>query len=80
MQYTIRGVPPTVDGALRERARREGKSLNQAAIDAMAEGVGLGAGPRKRRDLSDLIGSWKPDTALEEALADQDRVDPDLWR
>jgi hypothetical protein len=33
---------------------------------------------KKRRDLSDLVGTWKPDRALEEAIADQDRVDPEL--
>ena len=29
MQYTLRNIPKTVDKALRERARRDGKSLNE---------------------------------------------------
>jgi hypothetical protein len=80
MQYTIRGVPSAVDAALRQRARADGKSLNEAAIDALIEGAGMAGKPRKRRDLGDIAGRWKPDKALEAALADQDLVDEDLWR
>jgi hypothetical protein len=80
MQYTLRGIPPAVDGALRDRARAAGKSLNEAAIDALAEGAGLTSVPRKRRELGDIAGTWKADKAVEAALADQDRVDEDLWR
>ena len=79
MQYTIRGIPPALDAALRERARAAGKSLNEAAIDALAEGTGLIGAPRKRRDFSDIAGTWKEDKALEAALAAQDQVDEDLW-
>ena len=80
MQYTIRGIPPAIDGALRARARAAGQSLNKAAVDALAEGAGLAGAPRKRRDLRDIAGTWKADKAFESALAAQDRVDEDLWR
>lgn len=80
MQYTLRGIPPAVDDALRDRAKAAGKSLNEAAIDALAEGAGLTSVPRKRRELGDIAGTWKADKAVETALADQDRVDEDLWR
>ena len=80
MQYTIRGIPPAVDNALRERARATSKSLNEAAIDALSEGSGMSGTPRKRRNLSDVAGTWKSEKAVEAALAAQDRVDEDLWR
>jgi hypothetical protein len=80
MQYTIRGIPSAVDAALRQRARTGGKSLNEAAVDALTEGAGMTGTPRKRRDLGDIAGTWKADKALESALADQDLVDEDLWR
>ena len=80
MQYTIRGVPVAVDHALRERARVAGKSLNEAAVDALAEGSGMTGSRRKRRDLADIANTWRADKAVEAALADQDRVDEDLWR
>ena len=80
MQYTIRRIPPALDAALRRRARREGKSLNRVAVQALAQGLGLGQGNEIRRDLSDIVGSWKKDAAAEAALAAQDRVDEDLWK
>ena len=81
MQYTIRGIPAAVDHAIRTRARVAGKSLNEAAVDALAEGAGMaGAPPRKRRDLGDIAGTWKADKALERALAAQDRIEKELWR
>ena len=80
MQYTIRGVPPTVDTALRDRARVAGKSLNEAALDALAEGAGVTGAARRRRNLADIAGTWNADKAFESALAAQDRVDKDLWR
>jgi hypothetical protein len=80
MQYTIRGIPAAIDNALRARARAAGKSLNQAAVAALAEGAGVTGGPRKRRDLGDIARTWKADKALASALAAQDRVDEDLWR
>jgi hypothetical protein len=80
MQYTVRGIPKSVDEALRRRARMEGKSLNEAAIEALAEGLGLGAEPVVRRDLSDIAGSWNRDAAVEAALGAQDEVDEGLWK
>ena len=80
MQYTIRGIPPAVDEAVRERARDEGKSLNEVAVEALVGGLGLGGQDIVRRDLSDVVGTWKRDAATEAAFAAQDRVDEDLWK
>ena len=79
MQYTIRGIPPKRTMRF-ERERAAGKSLNEAAIIALAEAAGVIGPPRNRRSLSDIAGTWKPDKALKTALAAQDRVDKDLWR
>lgn len=80
MQYTIRGIPEAVDSALRERARAAGTSLNEAAVEALAEGSGSTGARRRRRDLTDIAGTWKAERVVEDALGDQDRVDEDLWR
>jgi predicted metal-dependent hydrolase len=80
MQYTLRGIPAAVDNALRARARAAGTSLNKAAVDALAEASGMAGSRRKRRDLGDIARTWKADKAVAAALADQDRVDEDLWR
>ena len=80
MQYTIRGIPPPVDNAIRDRARATGKSLNEAVVEVLTEGSGVTGIAHKRRDLGDIAGTWKADKAVDAALADQDRVDEDLWR
>lgn len=80
MQYTLRGIPPALDEAIRERARAEGKSINEIAVAALANGVGLGAEDIVRRDLSDIVGTWVEEAAVEAALSAQDRVDEGLWR
>jgi plasmid stability protein len=78
-QYTLRNVPGEVDRALRRLARERHKSLNQVAVEILGQAVGT-AEPRKRRDLSDLRGTWKDDPETAAALADQRRIDPELWR
>jgi hypothetical protein len=80
MQYTIRRIPRPVDVALRKRAQREHKTLNQVAVEAMVEGLGLDREPAPRRSVGDLVGARTKDQALEEALDDQRRIDPELWR
>jgi len=80
MQYTIRGISPALDEAVRERARVQGRSLNEVALEALANGLGLGDEEIIRRDLSDVVGTWKRDAALEAALLARDRVDEDLSR
>jgi hypothetical protein len=41
MQYTIRNIPKTVDVALWRRAKRQGRTLNEIAVEAMTEALGL---------------------------------------
>jgi plasmid stability protein len=78
-QYTIRGVPLSVDRALRTRARREGRSLNDIALEALRAWVGEGAGARRYEDLDDLVGTWEEDPAFDAAVRAQDQVDESLW-
>ena len=81
MRLTIRSIPKAVDRALRERAAREKRSLNEVALEVMAHGLGLNATvPVKRRDLGDLAGAWVKDKAVVQALADQRRIDKAMWR
>ena len=80
LQYTIRSVPASVDRALRNRARSEDKSLNQAALEALQRGAGLAPDIQVYTDLDDLIGTWESDPEFDRALAAQDVVDRRLWR
>jgi len=80
IQYTLRNVPPVVDRALRRRAVRSAKSLNEVALEALALGAGLANETKERHDLDFLIGSWVEDPAVDHALADQRKVDEAIWR
>jgi len=79
MQYTIRNVPEYLNAALRNAARKEGKSLNEIAVLALVRGAGLSEVPRRKRDLGDLAGSWREDAAFDTALAAQDTIDEEMW-
>lgn len=79
-QYTLRAVPAAIDAELRQRARRERKSLNTVILEAVRRGIGASETPRVYRDLDDLVGTWVEDPAFDEAMADQRRVDPELWK
>ena len=78
-QYTIRNVPETVDRSLREEARRHVKSLNEIAVEVLRRGLGLTDDVPRYNDLDDLAGSWVADPAVDRALEEQDRIDPELW-
>jgi plasmid stability protein len=80
MQYTIRDVPKDVDKALRKKARAEGRSLNDVALEALRQGTGVGDRRVKKRDLSSITGTWVHDPETEAALREQDQIDPELWR
>ena len=79
-QYTIRSVPQAVDRALRDRARRRNKSLNEVALEALRRGAGLEGAEDVFDDLDDCIGTWLADPEFDAALKRQDVVDRKLWR
>ena len=75
MQYTIRNVPGTVDAALRQSARQQGKSLNDVAVEALTRGAGLTESRSRQRDLANIAGTWREDVEFNRALAAQDAID-----
>jgi hypothetical protein len=80
MQYTIRNVPDYLDATLRSSADAQGKSLNEVAIETLARGAGLSDRQVRQRDLRDIAGTWRKDSAFESAIAAQDTVDKEMWR
>ena len=79
-QYTIRSVPSAVDRLLRERARRQSKSLNEVALEALRRGVGLERPEPAFDDLDDCICTCEEDPDFDVVLKRQDVVDRKLWR
>lgn len=77
-QYTVRNVPDAIDRALRERAGRERRSLNEIAIETLRRGLGVTDDTVQYSDLDDLAGTWQEDPVFDLAVAEQDRMDQDL--
>jgi len=80
MQYTLRQIPREVDTALRRKAKREGKSLNQVALEALSRGVGVEQMPLKFHDLDFAIGTWVEDPEFDKIIQEQDQIDPEMWK
>ena len=79
VQYTVRGISPEIDKALRRRARQRGISLNQLLVEELSAS-GDGVAPRRYRALSDIGGRWRADPGFDRIVAEQRRIDPDLWK
>jgi len=80
VQYTVRGVPDYLDSGLRLYAERESKSLNAVLIDMLTAGLGLLKRRSRNESLVKLAGTWVEDPAADQALAEMDRVDADMWK
>jgi hypothetical protein len=84
-QLTIRGFDPELERRIRELARSEGISLNQAVLRLLRQGSGIGT--RRKSDaigkaLDDLAGTWTAEQEKEflEAIKPLEGIDEELWR
>ncbi len=80
IQYTIRGVGERLDACIRERAAREGKSLNETVLGVLKAGLGIEESVVRYKDLDDLAGTWVHDPEFDRAIQEMDRIDPELWK
>ena len=85
-QLTVRGFDDELSERIRRLAKRDGTSLNQAALKLLRKGAGL-ADPAQKADtvgasLDHLIGSWSDDEAaeLDTALEEFETIDESAWR
>ena len=85
-QLTVRGFDDELAERIRRLTKRDGTSLNQAALKLLRKGAGL-ADPAQKADtvgasLDHLIGSWSDDEAaeLEAVLQEFEVIDEDAWR
>jgi hypothetical protein len=84
-QLTIR-YDDALAREIEDLARREGISRNQAAVRLLRKGARLEEPDLARDAIGDsldwFIGSWTQEQAreLEQAIADFEMVDEDLWR
>lgn len=76
-QYTIRAVPSKVDQALRKKAQKTGKSLNEVAVEALTKGAGMTPNATFN-DLDWFIGSMEIDSEFDEAMVWMDSLPKDM--
>jgi hypothetical protein len=80
---TLRNIPSKLEELIRKRADRDGLSLNRTVLRMLEEVAGHRPPARVPvDDLDALAGTWSRDEAVafDAALADQRRIDPDVWR
>jgi len=78
-QMTLRQIPERVNRRLREVARKEEKSLNRVALEALEKGLGIAEEPLEYHDLDELAGTWIEDAEFDKTVAEMDRVDAGFW-
>lgn len=81
---TLRGIDEKTADALKERAKREGTSVNAVTLRLLRESLGL---DKKSRtviydDLDHLAGTWSREEAaeFERNTAVFEKVDEDIWK
>ncbi len=81
---TLRGVDERITAALKEKARKEGISVNALMLRVLKESLGI---EKKRRgvvydDLDHLAGTWsrKEAAEFERATAVFEKVDEEMWK
>ncbi len=85
-QLTIRGFDDDLSSSVRHLAKREGISLNQAALKLLRKGAGITDGAGKKNtigsSLDHLIGTWTPAEAdeLDSALEEFESIDETAWK
>jgi hypothetical protein len=79
-QYTIRGVQPDVDQALRKEAQVQHMSLNAFLIQELQRIAEHASEPVRYHDLDFLIGSMPDGAEVDEVLAEFGKIDEELWR
>lgn len=79
IQYTIRNVPVAVDRYLRRRAKVSGQSLNAVILQELGDKAEVRAGSAIE-SLDWFIGNGTVDTAVSQALAEEDTLQKELVR
>jgi len=78
---TIRNLDPEADKVLREKAYREGKSINTVALEILRAGL-LPARKRCFHDLDALAGVWSSAEAdcFDAAIEQFSSIDEEAWK
>ena len=79
MTLTIEHLPVAVNDALESKARAEGKSVTEVAVDVLSRALGVEpkAPVKRKRDLSRFRGTWVEDPEFDKAMELFETIDED---
>jgi hypothetical protein len=80
-QYTIRGVPPSVDKELRRMARISGRSLNAVSLEVLRIGLSMPPVLEPNHNLDELSGviDEKEERRINQAVKRLRVIDSEDW-
>jgi hypothetical protein len=79
---SIHGIDSKLEQVIKERAKKEGRSVNKIVKDLIAQGLGLGDKPPDNRAMFvDLSGVWTEAQEREflDSIADLETTDEEDW-
>lgn len=79
IQYTIRNIPPAVDGVLRKRATQTGKSFNQTVVELLTLQAFGTTEPPVDDSFSWLYGKNTLDKSFDYTIKNLSAIDEKLW-
>lgn len=80
---TLRNIPPDTAQEVELKAQEWDLSLNKTVLRLLERALGVRAtGQEGNHELDELVGVWSPEEArdFDKILADQRRIDEELWR
>lgn len=80
-QITLRKIPEPLDHLLRNLADKNETSLNKIIISILSDSLGISADSGRKRDLSDLCGTWNDDeyNNFQKNTEVFDHIDREIW-
>ncbi|MCK5153334.1 MAG: hypothetical protein KAQ93_03165 [Spirochaetales bacterium] len=80
-QITLRKIPDVLDKQLRSLAGKNKTSLNKVILSILLNNLGLSANSDKKRDLTDLCGTWTTNQYEEfQRNTEQfNQINPEIW-
>lgn len=80
-QITLRKIPDVLDKQLRSLAGKNKTSLNKVILSLLLKNLGLSDNSNKKRDLTDLCGTWTSNQYKEfQKNTEQfNQIDPEIW-
>ena len=80
-QITLRQIPDVLDKQLRSLAGKNNISLNKIVLSLLMKDLGLSDNSNKKRNLTDLCGTWTQNQYDEFQKNTEifNRIDPEIW-